>query len=151
MKKVIAFVLLSVVMFSCKKEEKSEITSETISFMIEGMTCEVGCKGLLEKKITAIDGVSAVSIDFESTEAQVTFDVSKTSSDKIIEVVTTAAERIYKVSGLKTGVEACAKKEACDKDKKCCDKKDACCSKEGKESCSKDKKSCSKKSAESEK
>lgn len=97
------FVLFfSLSLLSCKdKAASSKVFAKSISFTIDGMSCEVGCAGLLERKLKKADGVISAKINFEAKEAQVSFDSTKTTSDKVVKIVTEAADGIYKVSNIK--------------------------------------------------
>ena len=49
------------------EETKVEMSTEnlsTISFQVDGMTCEVGCAARIEKKVAAMEGVAKSKVDF---------------------------------------------------------------------------------------
>lgn len=49
---------------------------ETKNFFIEGMTCQ-SCEELLTDKISKLNGVDKINIDFASKKAKVIFDNDK--------------------------------------------------------------------------
>lgn len=58
------------------KSESIAVASHEMDMKIEGMTCESGCKKLIEKKMAQAPGVVEFSIDFEHAIATVVFDGS---------------------------------------------------------------------------
>ena len=107
--KTYAFILaLAVGATAC--QQTSAPTSETVaveavatnqaSFTIEGMVCEVGCKGTIEKKLGKTPGVTACTIDFESGNATVAYDAAVVSSQDIKAVVEGISQGQYTVSDL---------------------------------------------------
>jgi len=54
---------------------------------ISGMTCVMGCKGAIEKKLNATGGVERFSIVFEDSTATVSFDSTLISNDDILAAV----------------------------------------------------------------
>jgi mercuric ion binding protein len=113
--KVIALAAMtSLTLVSCKNEteKKSQevvtTTSEpeklaTASFTIEGMHCEVGCAGYLERKLTKLDGVKSAVIDFENKKAIVEFNTNVQTPEIIVQTVENAVDgKTYKVSNLKS-------------------------------------------------
>lgn len=116
-KMIAAVALTSMMMISCKNETaKTDETVateqtqdqaaklETASFTIDGMHCEVGCAGVIQKKLAKLDGVSDAKVDFEAKTATVTYDANKQTP----EVMTQMVENIstdYKVSNVTTASE----------------------------------------------
>ena len=86
----------------------SEITAnagkvETASFTIEGMSCAVGCARTIEKKLSSIEGVKKVSVDYDKKFATVDYDSAKISPEKLVEAVeASAGGSTYKVTNLKS-------------------------------------------------
>ncbi|WP_333693185.1 heavy-metal-associated domain-containing protein [Flavobacterium sp.] len=71
----------------------------TATFTIEGMHCEVGCAGHLEKKLAKLDGVKKADIDFEAKKATVEYDTNLLTPEIIVQTVEGAADgKTYKVS-----------------------------------------------------
>lgn len=105
-------------MVSCKNETKENTdnptaTTEetqvqpaqlaTASFTVEGMHCEVGCAGHLEKKLAKLDGVQKAEIDFEAKKATVEYDANKITPEILVQTVEGAADgKTYKVSDVKS-------------------------------------------------
>ena len=54
------------------------------SLWISGMTCEVGCKGLIERNIRTSAGVVSFNITFSDSSASVTFDSTLVSLNQLI-------------------------------------------------------------------
>lgn len=108
--------LSTVIMISCKNEAKENTvktattTEQTqdqpaqlasTTFTIEGMHCEVGCAGHLEKKLAKLDGVQKAEIDFEAKKATVEYDANKITPEILVQTVEGAADgKTYKVSEL---------------------------------------------------
>jgi copper chaperone CopZ len=101
MKKIhLALILcLSLVLFSCKKEEKIQHAE----IKIEGMTCELGCAKLIESKVRKIEGIKSSEVSFEQKKGQFTFDSNKTSLEEIEKMINViAGGELYKVIEIKT-------------------------------------------------
>ena len=90
---------ISLVLFSCKKEEKIQ----HVEIKIEGMTCEIGCAKLIESKVRRIEGIKISEVSFEQKKGQFTFDTNKTSLDEIEKTINgIAGGKLYKVIEIKT-------------------------------------------------
>ncbi|HEX8562767.1 MAG TPA: heavy-metal-associated domain-containing protein [Flavobacterium sp.] len=77
--------------------------TQTASFTIDGMTCEVGCAKTIQKELAGMEGVENAVIDFEKKTATVKYDASKQTPEKLVEVVEAAADgKTYKVSNVKS-------------------------------------------------
>jgi periplasmic mercuric ion binding protein len=111
-KMIAAIALTSVVMVSCKNEtakEESTATTEqtqdqpaqlaTASFSIEGMHCEVGCAGVIQKKLAKLDGVQEAKVDFEGKTATVTYDANIQTPEIMVQTVQNISDD-YKVSNV---------------------------------------------------
>jgi copper chaperone CopZ len=101
MKKIhLALILcISLVLFSCKKEEKIQYAE----IKIEGMTCEIGCAKLIESKVRKIEGIKSSEVSFEQKRGQFTFDSNKTSLDDIEKMINgIAGGKLYKVIEIKS-------------------------------------------------
>lgn len=116
-KMIAAIALTSVAMVSCKNEtvkEESTVSTEqtqdqpaqlaTASFTIEGMHCEVGCAGVIQKKLAKLDGVQEAKVDFEGKTATITYDANKQTPEIMAQTVQNISED-YKVSNVSTAVE----------------------------------------------
>jgi copper chaperone CopZ len=110
---------LSLLLVSCKNENNSSTeeiqaveqdttntvvtNSQTISFEIEGMTCEVGCANLIEGKLNKLDGITEAKVDFKTKTATVTYDADKVNQEKITKTVeAVAGGELYKVTKVKS-------------------------------------------------
>ncbi len=111
--KGIALVLLSgLTLMACKNDAKTEQTEvqtektiaadakmETASLGIDGMTCEMGCAGAIESKLSALDGVKEAHVDFEGKTATVSFDANQQSLATLTETIEkTGGGDTYKVT-----------------------------------------------------
>ena len=109
---IAAIALTSVVMVSCKneteKEESTAITEQTqdqpaqlatASFSIEGMHCEVGCAGVIQKKLAKLEGVQEAKVDFEGKTATITYDANKQTPEFMVQTVQNISDD-YKVSNV---------------------------------------------------
>jgi copper chaperone CopZ len=114
---IAAITLTSVVMVSCKNEtakEDATVATEqtpeqpaqlaTASFTIEGMHCEVGCAGVIQKKLAKLDGVQNAKVDFEGKTATITYDANKQTPEIMAQTVKNISED-YKVSNITTAAE----------------------------------------------
>ena len=101
MKKIhLALILcLSIVLFSCKKEEKIQYAE----IKIEGMTCELGCAKLIESNVRKLEGIKSSEVSFEYKIGQFKYDSNKTSVDDIEKTINgIAGGKLYKVIEIKT-------------------------------------------------
>ena len=109
---IAAIALTSIVMVSCKndsvKEEAAVATEQTqdqpaqlatASFSIEGMHCEVGCAGVIQKKLAKLEGVQEAKVDFEGKTATITYDANKQTPEIMAQTVQNISED-YKVSNV---------------------------------------------------
>lgn len=116
-KMIAAIALTSVVMVSCKNETaKNDETSTTeqtqdqpaqlatTSFTIEGMHCEVGCAGVIQKKLAKLEGVQEAKVDFEGKTATITYDANKQTPEVMVQTVQNISED-YKVSNVTSAPE----------------------------------------------
>ncbi|QBZ96896.1 heavy-metal-associated domain-containing protein [Flavobacterium sangjuense] len=118
-KSLLTFGLASTLLFSCKDtagkpvagtdetSTKKEVTvaakPETASFKIEGMTCAMGCAKTIESKLSGLEGVQKVTVDFDKKEATVDFDAAVLSPEKLAKTVEATGDgETYKVSGMQT-------------------------------------------------
>ena len=139
LKNILALVMATFLVVACKNEKQPEVkTVETevaaktekilnpdatyikSEFTIEGMTCEIGCAKLIQRKIDKMDGVKTVKVDFERKLAMVEYDEAMVDHTSLEATVTKASDT-YKVSDIKNVDSFSAKKE-CKKDCKmaCC-------------------------------
>lgn len=139
LKNILALVMVTLLVVSCKNETQPEVktvetevatTTEKIlnpdatfiksEFTIDGMTCEIGCAKLIERKINKMDGVKSAKVDFERKLAMVEYDEAMVNHTSL-ETTVAKASNTYKVSDMKT-VDAFSAKAACKEDCKmaCC-------------------------------
>lgn len=118
-KSIIIVLFLSLSISSCKKNEntaspnvsatisKKPISEnakiETASFVIDGMTCAIGCAKTIEKKLNQTEGVQSATVDFDKKIGKVSFDSAIQSKDKLVKIIETAGYgATYKVAGVKS-------------------------------------------------
>jgi len=175
LKNSIVIAVFALLAFSCKNEAQPEVKTVDIEttttantekaeldpnatyakaeFKIEGMTCVMGCAKTIEKKISKMEGVKSVAVDFKRELAMVEYDEAKVTP-AAVETTVTGVSDTYKVTDYKTVTEF-SKAKSCDKE--CCEGKTAeekaeckmdCCKDDAKEgekamACAKDcKKEC---------
>lgn len=85
-----------------EKETVVAAKPETASFKIEGMTCSMGCAKTIETKLSKLDGVQKVTVDFDTKQATVDFDAAVLNTDKLSKAVKDIGDgETYKVSEMK--------------------------------------------------
>lgn len=62
---------------------------QTIMLKVEGMNCS-GCVKTVTRVLDALEGVSSVDVSLENASAQIQFDSSQVSVNKLIDVVENA-------------------------------------------------------------
>lgn len=83
---------------SLQKEVTTIVPSNAaVSMTIEGMVCAIGCAAVIEKKLNATPGIAKARVDFPSKKAQIEFDNTQITLNKIIDVVK-EVEDAYTVS-----------------------------------------------------
>lgn len=82
------------------QSEQIAIASHELEMKIEGMTCESGCKKLIEKKMAKAPGVVDFSIDFEQAVATVVFDASITDATSLEAAVADINNGAYSASAI---------------------------------------------------
>jgi copper chaperone CopZ len=98
----IPFLFIVLTLSSCSSEsKKSEPKNMIANFQIEGMVCEHGCKGVIEKQMNKVKGITSFDIDFEKETAEVFFDQNIITSQAIITHVESINDGIYKMKLIK--------------------------------------------------
>jgi copper chaperone CopZ len=69
----------------------SVVANASQELFISGMTCVMGCKGAIEKKLNATNGISDFHIVFEDSTATVRYDSTLITVNKIIAEVADVA------------------------------------------------------------
>ncbi len=70
------------------------------ALQVEGMTCQSGCKKLIETKMAKHPGVVSFSINFDEAIANVTFDDSMTDTTSLRMAIAEINNGAYSASGL---------------------------------------------------
>ncbi|MGH1366388.1 MAG: heavy-metal-associated domain-containing protein [Calditrichia bacterium] len=96
MKNIMMLMIASFFLVSagCSKSEDvsakavAEVPSktQTIAVGVEGMTCQ-GCASSIETAIAAVDGVVEQKVNLEANSASITFDPSRTDTEKLVKVI----------------------------------------------------------------
>jgi copper chaperone CopZ len=153
---IAAIALTSLLMVSCKNDNTANETSATeqtqeqpaqlatASFTVEGMHCEVGCAGHLEKKLAKLDGVQKAEIDFEAKKATIEYDANVLTPEVLVQTVENAADgKTYKVSDVVNTTDKAMLLNKDKKKKKAKNKEKEATSSEEKKACSSgEKKAC---------
>lgn len=114
MKNLIASLVVMLLLAACgqtstKNQESTDgkiaVANTAAELEIRGMTCETGCKKLIEKNVRKIAGVTQFDIDFAQNSAHLEFDSSITDAEKVKEVIDGLSNGAYmaiihEVSGL---------------------------------------------------
>ncbi len=64
------------------KEDKLKKKTETVSFMVKGMSCPA-CAGFVDGAAAKVDGVAQCQINFKEKRADIEYDPAKTDPQKI--------------------------------------------------------------------
>ncbi|KFD38158.1 heavy-metal-associated domain-containing protein [Schleiferia thermophila] len=62
---------------------------------IKGMTCEVGCKKLIEKTVRKTAGITKFDIDFEHNSAHMEYDSTMVSADDVVKIINSINNGAY--------------------------------------------------------
>jgi mercuric ion binding protein len=100
MKSIISVITIScfALFFACSgtgNQKSEEAVFKTVSMEIEGMTCEMGCKNAIEKKVAKMEGVESISIDFENAVAEINYNENETNPDEVIETIESIGGGLY--------------------------------------------------------
>jgi copper chaperone CopZ len=93
------FFIVSVAI-SCSNSSRNEAANgdaiiKTVAMEIEGMTCEMGCKNAIEKKVAKMEGIQSIQIDFETAKAEIAYDESITNPEEVIETIESIGGGLY--------------------------------------------------------
>ena len=104
-------VLSILVLFSCGQNTTSEVEYDTTAladakaeFIIEGMSCQVGCAAFIDEELEKLDGIVKSEVDFESKLAIVDYDNSLVSEYAMIDLINTLKDSLYKVSSVEVEI-----------------------------------------------
>lgn len=111
LKNILILLLMVNFCFSCKNENKKQVKTETkelvvnlkkSEFHIKGMTCEIGCARLIQSKLSKVNGINFVKVNFKDSIGMVEYDTNKLSSKDIETTVNNiAGGDLYKVTNKK--------------------------------------------------
>lgn len=113
MKKIMLFMLLSTIAFSCQysmQDKEKQSKAETIdatqvaaenlkltTLEVEGMTC-TGCENTIKKGVTHLGGIVKVTASHNDGKATVEFDAGKTSIEDIKKAI---EDKGYEITNFK--------------------------------------------------
>lgn len=107
--KILTLLVVIITALSACKEKKADkkeviaIKTETASFHISGMTCEIGCAKTIQSKLSKKEGVSSAKVVFSDSIATVKFDANQISKKELISFIDgIAGGDLYKASELQT-------------------------------------------------
>lgn len=111
-KMLLAAMLITVAMVSCKKEgqavaevkkeKAAAVKPEKASMHIEGMTCAIGCAKTIESKLSGLDGVQKATVDFDNKTATIEYDATVQTPEDLAKIIEGVADgKTYKVSEVK--------------------------------------------------
>lgn len=82
-----------------EKMVNKDVTADAeTTLRIEGMVCEMGCKGTIEKTLHKTPGIATAAIDFKNEKATITYDSKQISEQGIIDVIQGIGEHQYKAT-----------------------------------------------------
>lgn len=88
-----------------KENETTEITAvknDSVRFSIEGMTCEIGCVRTVKSRLSKMNGVLTIDMDFDTARtldyANVTFDNRLVTTNDMKKEIESIANGIYSVN-----------------------------------------------------
>ncbi|MBL6657590.1 MAG: heavy-metal-associated domain-containing protein [Flavobacteriales bacterium] len=104
--------LLSIlVLVSCGQNTTSNVESEVMAladakaeFIIDGMSCQVGCAAYIDEELEKLEGVVKAEVDFESKLAVVDYDNSLISEYAMIDLINTLKDSLYTVSSVEVEI-----------------------------------------------
>jgi copper chaperone CopZ len=81
------------------KQEIATANLQTASFVIEGMTCQVGCANTIQGELSGLDGVQSATVDFDKKLGTVTFDKTVLTTESLVKIVQATGDgKTYTVS-----------------------------------------------------
>lgn len=91
---------------SCHKEGHGEevVVNQDVqadaeaTLRVEGMMCEVGCKGTIEKTLRSTPGVAFAEIIFDENKAVIKYDSKQTDENKLIEIINNIGDHSYEAT-----------------------------------------------------
>jgi len=90
---VLALLVMGILLFEILPAKDTKFTT----LNVKGMTCNA-CETKITTALKAVDGVSAVNVDYATGEAQVTYDADLVSMDMMKSTVNTAGFKVGKKS-----------------------------------------------------
>ncbi len=101
MKEFIVYIVVFTLIISCSSKSvdvnNNVVANANVQFVIDGMTCEIGCANRIEEKIAKMNGVSTSSVDFESKLATISFNDETITGDEIKSMVESLNDNQYHI------------------------------------------------------
>lgn len=79
-------------------EKMAVVANANATFQVDGMMCEVGCKGTIEKALNGTQGVKECQVDFEKAQATVEFDSLQINTEDLAGIINTLADGHYQAT-----------------------------------------------------
>lgn len=76
-------------------EAVTAVANTSAELEIKGMTCEVGCKKLIEKTVRKTAGIARFDIDFEHNSAIVEYDSTKIKAEDVVKIINGINNGVY--------------------------------------------------------
>ena len=109
-KNSLAIALISA-LFACTSDTKVDTKSEplavadaTANFIIEGMSCQVGCAVYIDEELENMSGVVSSEVDYESKTAVVKYDNSLVSEYAMMDLINTVKDSAYQVASVEVEI-----------------------------------------------
>lgn len=104
-------ILFISVLFACGSENKVNIKSDTESvadatahFIIEGMSCQVGCATYISQELEKMSGVVSSNVDFQSKKGVVKYDNSLVSEYAMMDLINSMKDSAYEVTSVEVEI-----------------------------------------------
>lgn len=86
------------------KEEFIEVADTKAEFIVEGMSCQVGCAAYIDEELEKMDGIISSEVDFETKKASISYDNSLVSEHDIANVINTLKDSSYSVASIEVEI-----------------------------------------------
>lgn len=80
---------------SALNEEAVVVADSKVKLAVDGMMCEMGCVGAIQKELRSTPGVALATVNFEGNYADVEFDSKLVNEDQLIAAVEGIGDHAY--------------------------------------------------------
>ena len=94
MRNILNLLMLSL-LFSCVNKKTASDTE--VSFVIEGMVCEEACAKVLQKELSAKEGVNFCTVNFDTKKATLKYDSKQVQMNDIERIVKGVNDGQYEI------------------------------------------------------